>query len=101
MYGAELRDLAMWCSGRNGKPLGCVRQVDIALQIELGVVTETCHVIGSAIGGVLNGEFATIQSCGSLTGAIGHAYFEIRRVVVIDGNNQHWSRLGSRAHFFG
>lgn len=41
----------MWRGGRNGKPLGCVRQVDSTLQIELGAVAKARHVVGSAIAG--------------------------------------------------
>lgn len=46
----------MWCGGRIGKPLGCVRQVDCTLQIELGVVTKTRHFFGSAIAGASDGD---------------------------------------------
>lgn len=91
----------MWCGGRNGKPLGCVRQIDSALQIELGVVAEACHVVGGAIGSARDGEFTAMQRGGSLAGAVGHTHFEIRRVVVIHGHDQRWARLGFRAYVVG
>jgi hypothetical protein len=53
------------------------RQVDGTLQIELGVVAKTCHIVGDAIAGAGDGELAAMQRRGSLAGAIGHAHFEM------------------------
>ena len=69
MQSAKLWNLAMWCGRRNGKPLGCVRQIDSTLQVELGVVAGARYVVGGAIADAGDGELAAMQRCAALAGA--------------------------------
>ena len=88
MQRAQLRDLAVRRSGRHGKPFDGVRQVNGLFEIKLGVVAESSGFLSSPVAVAQNGKLAPMQLRGSLAGAIGHPDMEMRRVIVIEHQNQ-------------
>ena len=60
MQGAKLGCLAMGSSGWDREPLGGVRKVERLIEVELGVVTQPCRLIGNWIARAQDRKLATI-----------------------------------------
>src|SRR5580765_3061642 len=88
MQGAELRCLPVRRGRWHREPLRRVRKIERLFQIELRVVAETGGRVGSRVAITQDGELAFAQGRGSLTGPVGNAHSELRRVVVEDGQDQ-------------
>lgn len=92
MQGAKLGSLPTGCGRRNRKPLGCVRQVDGTLQIELGVVAKACHIVGVAIAGAGDGELAAITRLAFDIIPQDPARSEYRQGNTLGNQHKHWFR---------